>query len=367
MPRIARIPPCRPEFGWFGAERSAKTDGVVRGMSRGGTSRLAVLATITTAAMVAAGCGDDPGLGRAYDPLATGSATAEPGTASDGSGLGPGSIGETTDEPDPTAASTGPAPADDSTTAEPDDCPRVRVVVGSGEVLNVRPTPSTAQAPIGALPNGSIVDVLEEVAGEEIDGVATWFHVANDALDGYVFGGFVECTLEEPPELSPPDGFWLPLECGTTATVSQGNNGGVSHQGNSYYAFDFSIGLNTPLVAMADGVVLHTYAETGPGDPCYNGGGPECFPYGNLVVLLHGDGSTTLYKHLNEVLVADGELVLRGLPVGLSGSTGYSTGRHAHVARQEDCGATSCQSIPLEFVEAGVPVTGQSVTSENCP
>ena len=163
------------------------------------------------------------------------------------------------------------------------------------------------------------------------------------------------------------DRFWLPLECGTSATISQGNNGGTSHQGNAYYAFDFSLGLNTPLVAMADGIVIHTFAETGPGDPCYSGGGPECFAYGNLVVLLHGDGSTSLYKHLNQVLATDGELVPRGMTVGLSGSTGYSTGPHAHVARQEDCGEPNCQSIPLEFVEAGVPVTGESVTSENCP
>jgi len=234
-------------------------------------------------------------------------------------------------------------------------------------VLNVRSTPSTELGPIGSLPNNSIVDVIEEVEGETIDGTNLWFHIATDTLDGYVFGGFAECTLDEPPELLPPDGFWLPLECGMTATISQGNDGGTSHQGNAFYAFDFAIGLNTPLVAMADGIVIHTFAETMPGDPCYAGGGPECFAYGNLVVLLHGDGSTSLYKHLNEVHVADGELVPRGFPVGLSGSTGYSTGRHAHVARQEDCGDPNCQSIPLEFEDAGVPGTGQSVTSENCP
>jgi murein DD-endopeptidase MepM/ murein hydrolase activator NlpD len=319
--------------------------------------------------MTMAACSGGSPLGPAFDPY---DPTAEStGSGSSGAATEPepdSTIGST-GSPDPTAASasTGPAPTDDSTTGEPSDCPRIRVIVGSGEVLNVRPTASTVEEPIGSLPNNSIVDVIEEVTGEVIDGTDVWFHITTDTLDGYVFGGFVECTLEEPPELMPPDGFWLPLECGMSANISQGNDGDVSHQGNAFYAFDFALGLNTPLVAIADGIVVHTYAETMPGDPCYAGGGPDCFMYGNLVTLLHGDGSTSLYKHLNEVHVADGELVLRGFPVGLSGSTGYSTGPHAHVARQEDCGEANCQSIPLEFVDAGVPVTGETVTSENCP
>src|SRR5690606_14706236 len=136
------------------------------------------------------------------------------------------------------------------------------------------------------------------------------------------------------------------------------------------YGFDFGIPLNTPLVAMAAGEVIHVYDRTRPGDPCYSGGDSSCYPYANLVVLLHPDGSTTLYKHLNSVSVALGELVPRGVTVGLSGSTGYSTGPHAHVARQENCGEANCQSIPLAFEDvpgSGVPATGQTVTSGNCP
>lgn len=67
------------------------------------------------------------------------------------------------------------------------------------------------------------------------------------------------------------------------------------------------------------------------------------------------------------MLVTPGEFVPRGSVIGLSGSTGYSTGRHAHVMRMENCGQLKCQSLPMEFVEAGVPVTGDLVTSENCP
>lgn len=318
------------------------------------------------ALLTVSGCGSDDGFGPAYDPMATGDASVGASSAGEDTSQDPASTGGSS-RVDEGSSTSGAASTDEGTTGEPNECPRVRVVVAAGETLNVRPMPSTAQAPIGSLANNAIVDVIEQVEGESIDGTTLWFHIANDMLDGYVFGGLVECTFDEPPDLSPPDGFWLPLECGTTATISQGNDGGFSHQGNAFYAFDFSLGVGTPMVAMAQGIVIHTFSDTMPGDPCYNGGGPECFPYGNLVVLYHGDGSTSLYKHLSVVLVSDGELVPRGTTLGLSGSTGYSTGPHAHVMRQEDCGEPNCQSIPLEFVEAGVPVTGESVTSENCP
>jgi hypothetical protein len=85
--------------------------------------------------------------------------------------------------------------------------------------------------------------------------------------------------------------------------ISQGNNNGFSHTGQSAYAFDFSLGLGTPLVAIADGTVSHVYGGTKPGDPCYNGGGQECSNAANYVNLLHGDGTRSIYAHLSEPLV----------------------------------------------------------------
>jgi murein DD-endopeptidase MepM/ murein hydrolase activator NlpD len=185
---------------------------------------------------------------------------------------------------------------------------------------------------------------------------------------GFVAATFAICTTDDIPVQPPaPDGFYVPLSCGVTARIAQGNNGAFSHRNRTQYAYDFSLGLNTPLTAMADGTVLHVYDQTGPGDNCYNGGNSDCFPYANLVVLLHGDGTTTIYKHLNRVDVSLGEAVGRGTAVGLSGSTGYSTGPHAHVMRQEGCGEANCQSLPLDFVGIGVPNTDDMVTSNNCP
>ena len=52
--------------------------------------------------------------------------------------------------------------------------------------------------------------------------------------------------------------------------------------------------------------------------------------YGNMVIIDHGGGVSTLYAHGSEILVKLGQIVKRGEPVLKVGSTGYSTGPHAH-------------------------------------
>lgn len=56
--------------------------------------------------------------------------------------------------------------------------------------------------------------------------------------------------------------------------------------------------------------------------------------YGNYVIVNHGNGSQTLYAHLETVYVDQGQWVARGQALGKMGNTGRSygaTGRHVHV------------------------------------
>lgn len=52
--------------------------------------------------------------------------------------------------------------------------------------------------------------------------------------------------------------------------------------------------------------------------------------YGHYVMLLHKDGMETIYGHLQYPLVAQGQFIYAGQPIGIGGNTGNSTGPHLH-------------------------------------
>lgn len=96
---------------------------------------------------------------------------------------------------------------------------------------------------------------------------------------------------------------------GTQRTI----NGRVqsTHQG-----LDYAAGAGTPVAAVNAGTVLLA--------------GPLYFE-GNCVVLDHGQGLQTIYMHLSEIAVKEGEHVDRGQKLGLVGGTGRATGPHLHL------------------------------------
>ncbi|WFU03562.1 peptidoglycan DD-metalloendopeptidase family protein [Rhizobium sp. CB3171] len=71
--------------------------------------------------------------------------------------------------------------------------------------------------------------------------------------------------------------------------------------------------------------------------------------YGNMVEIDHGDGISTRYGHMEEILVKIGDTVRAGDALGLAGSTGRSTGTHLHYEVRENGRAID----PMYFINAG--------------
>lgn len=96
--------------------------------------------------------------------------------------------------------------------------------------------------------------------------------------------------------------------------VYQGYHGG-------HLAWDISSGgvpvLGKACLAANDGTVI--FAQYG-----WNGA------YGNLVKIRHSDGLVTVYAHLKDIHVREGQTVSRGQQIGTVGNSGRSTGPHLH-------------------------------------
>ncbi|MBE3597037.1 MAG: M23 family metallopeptidase [Hydrogenibacillus sp.] len=58
--------------------------------------------------------------------------------------------------------------------------------------------------------------------------------------------------------------------------------------------------------------------------------------YGNLIIIDHDDGLKTYYAHLARRLVAEGEFVRAGTPIGIMGDVGEATGIHLHFEIRRD-------------------------------
>jgi murein DD-endopeptidase MepM/ murein hydrolase activator NlpD len=84
------------------------------------------------------------------------------------------------------------------------------------------------------------------------------------------------------------------------------------HQG-----LDFRSPTGTPVAAVNGGRVVLAH---------------DLFFEGNCVVIDHGQGLMTIYMHLSEFKVREGDRVERGQVIALSGGTGRATGPHLHLA-----------------------------------
>lgn len=135
--------------------------------------------------------------------------------------------------------------------------------------------------------------------------------------------------------LVPTGMFTWPIPGYTTVTSKFGmRTHPITHVYKLHSGTDISAPIGANFVAMADGKVIKA---------SYNSA------YGNMVMIDHGDGIVTLYAHGSEILVTTNQQVTKGQAVLKVGSTGYSTGPHAHFEVRINGNFTN----PMDYFEGG--------------
>jgi len=103
---------------------------------------------------------------------------------------------------------------------------------------------------------------------------------------------------------------------GNTPFAASGAYNGKGHNG-----IDLAASIGTPLKAALSGTVI----GTGNTDAVRG-----CYSFGKWVLIKHANGLDTMYAHLSQINVSQGQGVQTGDLIGYSGETGYATGPHLH-------------------------------------
>ena len=103
-----------------------------------------------------------------------------------------------------------------------------------------------------------------------------------------------------------------------------GDNEITQEYSAEHKAIDIAASSGSPVYAAEDGTVSYVQIWDGSYDTT------GMMSYGHMVEIRHADGNTTLYAHLSEINVQQGEKVVRGQRIGRVGSTGNATGPHLH-------------------------------------
>lgn len=206
---------------------------------------------------------------------------------------------EPTQEPTPTPESTAtPAP-----TAEPAAAPTVtpEVTATPTAAPTSTPEPSAAASPTPAVPSTSpvVTPTPTPTPTPSPQPVANPVKLEHDVLDN----AETDCIYLFP----------VPNSREITQEYS------AEHK-----AIDIAASSGSPVYAAEDGTVSYVQIWDGSYDTT------GMMSYGHMVEVRHADGNTTLYAHLSEINVQQGEKVVRGQRIGRVGSTGNSTGPHLH-------------------------------------
>jgi len=116
---------------------------------------------------------------------------------------------------------------------------------------------------------------------------------------------------------------------------------------------DYRTPLHTPVLASAAGTVVKSVDLTR--------------SYGRYIIVAHGNGVFTVYAHLSKRQVAVGVKVRAGQQIGLSGSTGKSSGPHLHFEVRKGRNSSSATVDPVPLLKGNPPIVNTLTEADQVP
>jgi murein DD-endopeptidase MepM/ murein hydrolase activator NlpD len=162
--------------------------------------------------------------------------------------------------------------------------------------------------------------------GDTLYSIADQYHADPQTILDYPYNEVPDdLSLKVGQELIIPNGYINSEDAPPPPAIAVGTgqfmrpvNGVVTQYASWFHpgSIDIGISLGTPVRAADNGTVIKVERLT--------------TGYGLHVIIAHGNALTSLYGHLSEVRVVEGQGVRKSEILGLSGSTGRSTGPHLH-------------------------------------
>jgi hypothetical protein len=133
---------------------------------------------------------------------------------------------------------------------------------------------------------------------------------------------------------------------GPTSFAAEPAYDGYSH---FHTGLDYGCPEDTPIAAARSGTVIAAGWDTS--------------GFGNRVMIDHGGGLVTLYGHLDNVTVKVGDKVQAGQQIGLSGTTGNSTGPHLHFGVEKN----GAWVDPAPYLNGTIPGSASMLPAASLP
>ncbi len=192
-------------------------------------------------------------------------------------------------------------------------------------ILSLDPIPSSIRTlGIGGSERGQRLKNLREpgmvrIVNNRIDNITNKVRLQNSSLSAVLNEAldkqeFTACKPSINP-ISPADPTWL------TSTYGYRNDPFTGKR-TAHHGIDLAGPIGLDIHSTGAGTVIRARINR--------------YGYGKEVVVDHGFGYTSIYAHLDDILVEKGQKLMRGEVVGTLGSTGRSTGPHLHYEIRKD-------------------------------